>query len=237
MKTNSWKFICIVGLVLGASACSSSDSGDGAPEGEGGGTIALGEVCIRTSQCAAAKGKEVNCQCMADSSETVCVELLEAGDPCGGAVDCGSDSRCVSRNGAPTVCEPYAKLGESCEDHYCAPGFSCESGTCVPAKAIGESCHSFDPQPCVLDAYCEFLSNTCMARAADGEPCSSNDECVEGGFCTSINGAEPTCWVPKADGQPCEGSWECAYSCSSDDDGVKRCTPQDSPTGCAGGFY
>jgi hypothetical protein len=220
-------------IFLLASACSSSDeAGSDSSEApgtelEGGGSVELGETCANASECKIPPGQEVDCKCTADSEESVCVTLLEAGEECGGSLGCRSDSVCL--NG---TCHVYAKLGEACKGTKCEPGIACVDNVCAEARPLGAECDPFDMQPCVPEAYCEFFDRVCKPRATVGGPCE-DAECPIDSTCLRENDSS-RCVPNRADGEPCGAWYDCDWDseCIAGDDGVSRCTPPDTPKSC-----
>jgi len=108
------------------------------------------------------------------------------------------------------VCEEPRSEGEDCDDYYepCAEGLYCDTiDGCLPPHGLGEECGTWEPcaadlycasdytcQPaageneacdypnpdCGDGLYCESGTYVCVAKAADGEPCTSEEQCLSG---------------------------------------------------------
>jgi hypothetical protein len=91
---------------------------------------------------------------------------------------CSKDDDCASAFCDPfdEVCADLLATGESCFDHSeCASGF-CSGGTCNPSFGVGMPCASGFDEECT-DGYCDFMTSTCAAYAAEGGPCPNGSEC------------------------------------------------------------
>jgi hypothetical protein len=99
--------------------------------------VALGQTCLRDSQCDPA----AYCERSADSTTGTCAKRLPEGGACTepSGVQCAGQQHCPLSDGA-SMCAPRAELGGACDDNYgCAMG-DCVRNTCRFLSAIGESC-------------------------------------------------------------------------------------------------
>lgn len=96
--------------------------------------------------------------------------------------------RCVLRADAEAgemkgVCQvpKSVSAGDSCEavDSQCEPGLYCDEGAhCVKVGAAGSTCGP--TKPCGDDLKCDADDGKCKAKAANGSPCETNDDCFDG---------------------------------------------------------
>ena len=119
----------------------------------------------------------------------------EVGTSCGADIDCDGAAalRCVSKKGEGTCQQPEeVGPGLSCaaDNAVCETGFYCGSdNACIQRPGPAEACA--DDKPCVETARC--VEEACVAKTANGEACTTAEEC-EGGFCVMAAGqTEGTC--------------------------------------------
>ncbi|MEO8903229.1 MAG: hypothetical protein ABI627_17040 [Polyangiaceae bacterium] len=158
------------------------------------GTIAPGEACTKSGECAATKDGSSSCQVEAASGNAQGV--------------------CVAARNDSSASSPHGKLGEacvgSCEGNdncfgpgaagsapsvttwcFAADGLQCESATntCQRLIVVGQSC---DFAGCVTGAFC--ASGLCSAKKPNGAACNGNRECsVERCVFSEPAGASGTC--------------------------------------------
>ncbi len=176
--------------------CGDIEGGDGeACERVFRGTVALGQPCSSSRQCARAAGQEVSCQSDDGLSPQVCTELEsarrgKAGDLCTGT--CYEGDECLSF-GAPVpapgpggvpVPQPEPAMCYRDDGLYCGG----TNLTCLPLLQVGFACDDY--AACVGDAFCDFQTQVCTAPRPNGEPCQSSDEC-QSGACARANDLEP----------------------------------------------
>ena len=139
---------------------------------DGGGQCTYGLYCSESGTCADAPGR---------------------GQPCpdGECSDIGD--RCDTAIAVPT-CVALAKRGEACP-----PGsaglFACQSPLrcsetamiCEAPPAVGAACTFF----CAAGAFCND-ADVCEAIKADGQPCTSSNECGNDSFC-DLDLTTPVC--------------------------------------------
>jgi hypothetical protein len=105
-------------------------------------------------------------------AQASCQQPGPVGAPCTKRVDCASG-----------YCDPFSEecaellpAGGSCFGHdECASGF-CSGGLCQPSFGNGQPCLSGSNFEC-SNGYCDFITNTCTAYAAEGGPCPNGIEC------------------------------------------------------------
>lgn len=102
----------------------------------------------------------------------------------------------VAGGGRVGTCAPAAMVGQSCgidfqqrSATFCATGLYCDldTGLCardVPMSLVlGDTCYRDQSilGQCPPQAYCDVLGGgACLAQSADGEACSSGDQCLSG---------------------------------------------------------
>jgi hypothetical protein len=174
------------------------------------GTLAMGQACFRTSQCA----RGLNCQIEVDSCGT-CQPSIAAGGDCGWwSGGCALGTTCYDDR-----CLPELKATEACKltSAPCEAGLECLAQGCAEKTAAqGTGCAEGDVCDPQKGLYCNFTSGLCEpapAAVAVGERCGTFDaqgaalECGLDGFCytasTAVNA--PRRCEPRADvGQPCD---------------------------------
>lgn len=133
-----------------------------------------------------------------------CVALAMAGESCGDAVSCGSDTFCSEGR-----CEDHRGEGGACVrgGDQCGAGLVCvvadstaQRGTCRRRAAEGERCgDSRDGNPPCADR-CLRCSDRCVRLGIDGDPCSAQTDCVEDAYCDPSG----TCRPRPRRGAPCQ---------------------------------
>jgi hypothetical protein len=160
------------------------------------GTLAPGEACTSSIECASAGVDEVRCEyeskvcvvsprgAVGDGCGATCNETESGGIECSGSggstggpepgpADCYKNDGLAC--GADYKCTPLAGLGEPCSYDGCVEGATCGAGgVCVALASVGEPCEWFDS--CVDTAYCG-PEQVCSSRKADGAACGDYDEC------------------------------------------------------------
>jgi hypothetical protein len=100
--------------------------------------------------------------------------------PCDGDWKCGEGTSCQDLPEGGAAC--VAKCGEEvAPEEGCEPGFTCQSGRCLPDAARFEGCHALLglDMPCDGDARCreQGLSDGLCVEGACTVACSSDREC------------------------------------------------------------
>lgn len=121
--------------------------------------------------------------------------------PGGEGADCADQDECVEGYYCDSTCTTKKPMGAECRDTFeCQDDLWCNtlSGdrteTCVADLVIGSECDSRE-QPCAAGSYCPPGLTTCTAFAADGDDCSSDEECLSG-VCEGICLASAMCVLP-----------------------------------------
>lgn len=171
------------------------------------GTLKEGAACKKGQECIDPPNGSAYCQngvCAKDSSVTpvhavsgaacggTCTSEGSSGSySCTGTLSTDTDpARCFTNDGlrcdtTTKRCVPASKIGEPCTfGEGCAPGAYCDGQTCVAQKTSGP-CSA--QQTCASTAYCDYAPVTtpptsgaseCRLKKADGEACTSNEQCV-----------------------------------------------------------
>ncbi|MCA9634764.1 MAG: hypothetical protein KC420_01885 [Myxococcales bacterium] len=104
----------------------------------------------------------------------------------------------------------------------------------LSAECVGErSLCGFDPrctEPC-CPGECRFRPGPFEA----GEPCASNDECVDGTLC-DLDLSDPVCVALPGDGEPCYQGYACAEGTTCDDATTKCVGPAGVGEPCQGDY-
>ncbi|MEZ4222278.1 MAG: hypothetical protein R3B13_15180 [Polyangiaceae bacterium] len=88
--------------------------------------------------------------------------------------DGDADFYCSNSN----VCKKKSAVGQPCDGYEgCFDDGYCSSGQCVAKLATGSPCPNFSDR-CNDAAYCSDTTQQCEPRAADGQSCSTGDECL-----------------------------------------------------------
>ena len=183
--------------------------------------VIAGRVSFREperSQCVAYL-ESLGQSCDPITDQTPCGRLFEGvlgeGTACDGAEQCLRGDAGVAclridpdgNNGSlPGTCRSLSvgALGTACFQTVDSDGYAINYSTYEPNPTLG-TCDRRS------GLYCDFVSSTCRALVAAGEPCTGYDDCADGLYC---NG---TC-VPKLpQGSSCESFDECAngLACSA----------------------
>jgi hypothetical protein len=95
--------------------------------------------------------------------------------------------------GSSKTCEAWKKTGEPCSvsptRSFCSPELACDGltpskpGKCSGApivRQLGEPCVAISGPlvDCASGLYCDFATDECVAKKADGATCQSDDECA-----------------------------------------------------------
>jgi hypothetical protein len=142
-------------------------------------------VCVPLS----AEGGACPCQaglyCDTSGAAPVCKALKTSGS-CSAffAPECAPSYECVGYPDAS--CVPYVGLGASCgAAGVCGPGYQCDSGSgvCVAQPTVGQACvvtrAGTTAQLWCIGGWCDAAgTKMCQPLKADGEPCTSLDQCV-----------------------------------------------------------
>jgi len=190
---------CIEVTQAGFTACTDRDlaqQSGGACTQMARGTVALGDSCTDSRQCAPVSGGTATC----------------------------ADSVCTAGPPPPTIDGPHATLGAHC-DGTCRPtncswsgsnplpalcwtddGVYCSViGICVATPAVGEPCVVY----CGKDAHCAD-NGLCAPNLTTG-PCQTNDDCLSQAYCYRPNSAvSGQCTLLKENGIVCTSAKECA---------------------------
>jgi hypothetical protein len=180
---------CVRRTALGAACTSPTECVDGAYCY--GGTCQgdpIGRPCDYDSPCPSA---------LLCSRDDVCVPRGVDGARCTDDEECAETHYCDF----PT-CAPRLGAGESCSGSGggCMAALHCDrsSYTCQPRLAAGATCQPGGDE-CAAGTRCDYDGSTgyvCIAQAAAGAECSSNDECVSGECYSSFCLAAPGCVPP-----------------------------------------
>jgi hypothetical protein len=130
------------------------------------------DACYAAYRTTYAPGKCENLtQTYADPAGTACREAFtgvgETGAPCMGDHECVEGLTCVGYTKiADGTCKAPPAIGEDC-----GPGRS-------DAGSSGSQSLEFGSHPaCAAGARCDVITSKCVKAAAEGEDCSSTDEC------------------------------------------------------------
>lgn len=199
----SW---CLVALFAGCAA-------DHAP-----GSVAQGDACDYSIDCAPVKGGVVQCSCSTDGSGPVCGASYPLTVGCGADnLTCTDSETCAFDDAHPNgACLPSAPLGQSCELVNCLSGLFCDDAqVCEAARAVGEPCDTDDQTSCAAPAFCDLMTAKCSALRLLGDPCDSAQldwpECIAPAACNGSN----LCVTPQPNGASCTDDYGClSFFCS-----------------------
>jgi hypothetical protein len=153
------------------------------------GSTPVGGSCGSSSECAPPANGSVTCLHTGGSATGVCTVTTEvpAGEACGtsATVTCASDAHCkFDPSSSKMTCVPRAAVGQACDPldfESCQDGLTCDtSKTCAMPHAIGEACNSVGLSPCNTSGFCDSTTNTCLAKKANGESCTTSGQCQSG---------------------------------------------------------
>jgi len=131
-----------------------------------------GQACLDGTTCA----DDLFC-----NDDELCEAYRGAGQPCPeGDLACADDLYCDSRT---TTCERLLASGEDCrhDNGACADDLYCSivNGVCQPYPSAGGDCGD-SSGTCADGFWCDNASRTCQAQLADGEVCTTDDQCRSG---------------------------------------------------------
>ncbi len=145
----------------------------------------------------------------------VCANTLGA---CGACVDAG-------------IVSGDHNLGEPC-----ASNDDCTSALCFEDAFPGRPSRSYCSYACESDEdcgprfHCREVGDggVCVSgrRGNLGDPCASNDDCIDGSFCAA-RGAQRWCTATCSDAEPCQDGFECTEASG----GVFICAPDHGISG------
>ena len=162
-----------VGSVPLGGACQNQTdcaSGNCLPDANGQAT-----VCVAGSDGPHAQaGAACNGECVTSNGSTDCSGSASTGDPGASGICYASDGLfCSSQTG---VCTTFAQLGQACEPQGCVAGAFCAGGMCVVQRDSGSCSDAQDA--CSAKSYCDFTTNQCLPRKADGAACDESSDCL-----------------------------------------------------------
>lgn len=163
------------------------------------GTLAEGDSCVATSECAQVIGRELACR------DGVCANVRrKLGEPCSQTcmeqtmlVSCGTHTvlgNCYTKDGlycrvADSVCAQLIAPGQPCDDYAsCGDEYdaACSSGVCEKVPKLGEACTQ-KGGICNKGAYCD--GHSCQLKKVMGAACELSWDCQDGacrdGRCTT----------------------------------------------------
>src|SRR5450432_98697 len=110
-------------------------------------------------------------------------------------IGCPEGDDCVLIDGVTAHCRSPGESGGLCRAAYpfCDAGAGCNSyNECVPAVPLGGQCGTTST-PCADDAFCSSASitNRCVMRGNDGDPCRPDGSCETGRTCAASNTCVP----------------------------------------------
>ena len=169
------------------------------------GTLAVGETCTTSGQCAPDPTYGVSycyrpCPPGVSECEATCLEVVkQPSGSCGVTADksaygpCEVDEVCKDATNEPSTCQPLPKAsaGDPCDD----------------TSSLCSNCTS---EYSCTNLRCDHSSHTCAPFLGEGEHCSGGG-CAEG-----LNCVQNTCTEGPGDGEACEESTlscRVGYSC------------------------
>lgn len=167
-----------------------------------------GQPCLDGAACAAG----LTC---ADGVGT-CARLPGVGETCAvGARFCADGLGCRPSD---NTCQPGPGLGQECylnpPDYVCGAGLGCDFGAsgsvCVAIGGAGAACTN--DRTCSADTFCDFSTNRCATRRADGAGCSAGNECRVGSEC-ALGPSGATCQPIPVRDQPCVDACAAGLTC------------------------
>ncbi len=139
---------------------------------------------IYSAECFGVRGNEVF---------TKTTPLGAACDDIGDGTFYGECNPAFGYCGSNKTCEAWKKTGEPCSvsptRSFCSPELACDGltpskpGKCSGppiVRQLGEPCVSISGPlvDCAPGLYCDYASEKCVAKKADGATCQSDDECA-----------------------------------------------------------
>lgn len=146
------------------------------------GSLALGQPCNSSRECAPVAGRSIDCVGEDEASPSVCTASPrtswphgKAGDACLGT--CFEKDSCDGGDAVAPSPVPGADPEPQAVSAICyrSDGLFCDVGRCAPLLALGEACDTSDA--CRADAFCNFDTKLCTAPQPDGASCEGGDEC------------------------------------------------------------
>lgn len=202
------------------------------------GTVALGQPCSFSSQCA-------SLACGGDGTCGACVPSAHEGEACTEPANClgflnCSAGKCTRTSGGAVVGKA---LGEECSSAnaiYCQAGLHCDAATskCAGYPMLGMSCA--DTRTCGGDSYCELDGLSCKAYPGEGAPCGVDGftggaaYCKTPLICARTSMAVGTCVKVPDLGQPCVLDPESGAAGYGACVPAARCDQTQSPPMCVG---
>lgn len=183
------------------------------------GTVAEGQPCSTSMECAIGEGDSVDCDSSSSSEPGVCVvdRRGQSGDPCyWTCISEGSGRICTGSGGTEGPGQSRCFMDDGL---YCS-----DAGTCMAQKDTGAEC--FQDDEC-KSGRCDGSTRLCAARAAIGEPCTSTSDCIDTAYCGDANQCAPK----QANGAPCTFSSDCVSDSCSD---TGQCQPATTTDGAIG---
>ena len=149
------------------------------------GSVAPGQPCTASRQCAPVAGQSVYCESTDGAAPSVCTASGRSTAPRGKLGDactttCFEGESC-SIGLAPVPTPAPGGVPQPQPDPvgcYRDDGLFCDAGLCAPLDALGAPCSSYDS--CRGTAFCKFDTGLCTAPQPDGSPCDTNNACQSG---------------------------------------------------------
>jgi hypothetical protein len=162
--------------------------------------------------------------------------LTPDGQACRDTEVCGTDSACLSLDGASCdeKCVRAGVENEAC-GLYCGDAtpclpfpicrwdFVCANNVCVKGKKVGDACdNSANTVPCTLPAFCS--AGTCTLPVSGGA-CRADSECPTTEFCAP----QGTCAARRAAGVACSDAPTACAQWTTCDTSSGSCVPAGKP--------
>jgi hypothetical protein len=175
------------------------------------GTLAAGEACSFSPQCASLECTGSPCGTCA-KSVGLGESCITAGVTCALGLYCGPKGQCAS---PPDPNAPPKLLGGTCatiadcpDDSFCQIPSGSMAGVCTAYPGVGESCSV--GLTCDSASYCSQADLVCHALPEDGAPCGVDaftgraSYCAAGLIChLGATRSAGTCGAFQAEGEPC----------------------------------
>ena len=170
------------------------------------GTLAEGEACITSSQCASG-----SCSFYGRDKCGTCVTRSDTS--CAANGECLVGSLCISGQ-----CLVASKEGEPCGSlQPCSAELDCAAGACVPLGQAGDRCGAADTGGCARDLWCNRQTDTCERSillpgpgACGPTPSGGNALCPAGSSCRPDASGGNHCTPVGGEGATCSYQLECA---------------------------